>query len=169
MPDPLAYLLTWSTYGTWLPGDRRGWIEFRHGWRLPDPVRRLEAAARMSETACRLDRRQREIVEWQVSETCGFRGWKLHAVNCRSNHVHVVVAADRKPELVRTQLKAWCTRRLMEFETNSGRGAAPAKIRKKWWAERGSQRYINDEVSLEAAILYVRDGQDRPRSHQPEA
>ena len=27
LPDPLAYFLTWSTYGTWLPGDERGWIE----------------------------------------------------------------------------------------------------------------------------------------------
>ena len=37
MPEPLAYFLTWATYGTWLPGDERGWIEYRHGWKLPDP------------------------------------------------------------------------------------------------------------------------------------
>ncbi len=24
MPEPLAYFLTWPTYGTWLPGDERG-------------------------------------------------------------------------------------------------------------------------------------------------
>jgi hypothetical protein len=41
---------------------------------------------------------------------------------------------------------------------------APA-IRENWWAERGSQRYINDEDSLAAAIRYVRDGQDRPPPH----
>ena len=27
MQPPLAYFLTWTTYGTWLPGDERGWIE----------------------------------------------------------------------------------------------------------------------------------------------
>ncbi len=27
MPDPLAYYLTWPTYGTWLPGDERGWVK----------------------------------------------------------------------------------------------------------------------------------------------
>jgi hypothetical protein len=37
MSDPLAYFLTWVTYGTWLPGDDRGWVEYRHGWQLPDP------------------------------------------------------------------------------------------------------------------------------------
>jgi hypothetical protein len=30
----------------------------------------------------------------------------LHAVSCRSNHVHVVVTADRHPDDVRDQLKA---------------------------------------------------------------
>jgi hypothetical protein len=47
--DPLGFFLTWVTYGTWLPGDARGWVEYRHGWQLPDPVRELEAAARMTE------------------------------------------------------------------------------------------------------------------------
>ncbi len=31
MPEPLAYFLTWSTYGTWLPGDERGWITHTAG------------------------------------------------------------------------------------------------------------------------------------------
>ena len=42
-----------------------------------------------------------------------------------------------------------------------------ASIRENWWAERGSQRFIGDSESLEAAILFVRDGQDNPRVHIP--
>lgn|GEM_PF-4839826 len=38
-------------------------------------------------------------------------------------------------------------------------------LREEWWAERGSQRWINDEDSLEGAILYVRDCQE----HNPHA
>ena|SRR5438105_3027624 len=161
MPDPLAYFITWATYGTWLPGDQRGWVEYRHGWQLPNPIRELESAARMTEDACRLRSDQRLAVESQIKQTCGIRGWTLHAVNCRSNHLHLVLAADRDPYQVRAQLKAWCTRRLKELDAGPSGGGKP--IRQKWWAERGSQRYINDEVSLEATILYVRDGQDRPR------
>jgi hypothetical protein len=26
MDEPLAYFLTWTTYGSWLPGDERGWV-----------------------------------------------------------------------------------------------------------------------------------------------
>ena len=120
LPEPLAYFMTWSTYGTWLPGDDRGWIEYGQGWQVPDPIRKLEAAARMTEDACRLDAEQRAVVERQIAETCRFRGWELHVVNCRSNHLHVVVTADQDPKIVRNQLKAWCTRRLKELGAKRG-------------------------------------------------
>ena len=74
MPEPLAYFLTWSTYGTWLPGDERGWILYAHGWQFPDAARMLKAKARMTENACRLDREQRDVVERQIAETCQVRG-----------------------------------------------------------------------------------------------
>ena len=121
----------------------------------------------MAEDACRLDLSQRDVVQQQVTETCQFRGWPLHAVNCRSNHVHVVLSADQSPKVVRNQLKAWCTRRLKELEGKRqvALGRAGTGIRGNWWAERGSQRFINDEDSLEAAILYVLDGQDKSRPH----
>ncbi len=63
MDDPIGFFLTWVTYGTWLPGDDRGWVEYQKGWKLPDPMRRLEAAARMTEDACRLTQEQRIAVE----------------------------------------------------------------------------------------------------------
>jgi len=153
MDDPIGYFLTWVTYGTWLPGDQRGWVEYRHGWQLPDPAREAEAAAKMTEDACRLSEEQRSAVEQQVGETCRRRGWRLHAVTCRSNHVHVVVsAADTHPKKIRTDLKAWTTRCL--------KGQFDEK-RENWWAQRGSIRYLYDEDDLEAAVAYVTEGQDR--------
>jgi REP element-mobilizing transposase RayT len=83
---------------------------------------------------------------------------QLHAVSCRSNHVHVVVTADRKPEDVRNQLKAWCTRKLKELQRSS---KPNDQVREKWWAEKGSRRYIGDEESLEAVVAYVLDAQER--------
>lgn len=168
MGDPLAFFITWVTYGTWLPGDERGWVEYHRGWQLPDPVRELEAKMRMTEDACRLDHAQRRAVEEQVTETCRIRGWDLHALNCRSNHLHVVLTASAKPKIVRAQLKAWCTRKLKTLEeTRLGKLTqrdAGKPLRQNWWAERGSQRYIYDEKSLEAAILYVLDGQDQKKN-----
>lgn len=96
------------TYGTWLPGDERGWVECQRGWKLPDPIRELEAMVTMTEDACLLDESQRRAVENQIAETCQHRGWHLHAINCRSNHVHVVVtAANTRSKKIRADLKAW--------------------------------------------------------------
>jgi REP element-mobilizing transposase RayT len=153
--DPIAYFMTWPTYGTWLPGDERGWVKYRAGWQLPDPIREREAMALMTEDACILTGDQRQIVEDQIAETCAHRGWTLHAVNCRSNHMHVVVTADvGDPKRIRIDLKAWATRALKK-KVDSGR--------ESWWAERGSIRYVNSDDDLEAAILYVRDGQESNR------
>ena len=164
MGDPLAYFLTWPTYGTWLPGDARGWVRRGRGIQPPNPVLALEARARMAEDACRLDVEQRQLVEATIAEHCRIRGWALHAVQCRTNHVHVVVSAGRHPDDVRDQFKAWCTRKLRKLEANraTANRESNSKPRERWWAERGSGRYINDLESLEAAILYVRDTQDRP-------
>ncbi len=160
--DPIGYFLTWVTYGTWLPGDARGWVKYRGGWQFPDPIREREANALMSEDACILTREERQAVEAQIAETCAHRGWTLHAVNCRSNHVHVVVTGDvADPDKIRIDLKAWATRSLKKVASRDGE-------RSNWWAERGSIRYINREDDLDAVILYVRDGQESNR-YQPDA
>ena len=116
MPECLGYFLTWVTYGTWLPGDERGWIWHDRGEQPPHPIRKLEAEATMTEDACVLDVEQRKIVETTISAHCTIRGWQLHVVNCRTNHLHVVVSAPVHPDTIRKQFKAWCTRRLKEHE-----------------------------------------------------
>ncbi len=108
--DPLAYFITWTTYGTWLPGDERGWIQAGAGHQPPDLERNLKSAARMSERPLVLTAAQRQAVEAQIRETCAHRGWELHAVRARTNHIHAVVTSDRSPADARDQLKAWCTR-----------------------------------------------------------
>ncbi|WP_236617903.1 hypothetical protein [Rhodopirellula europaea] len=154
MPDdPVAFFLTWPTYGTWLPGDRRGWVLHQHGWKMPDPSRQIEAAARMNEDACLLSVAERDLVERQVAETCRVRRWELHASSCQSNHLHVVLSAPGvDPKRVRADLKAWCTRRLNE---------GSRRERKRWWADRGSQRYVWDEEALERVVIYVQVAQGR--------
>ena len=155
-PEPLAYFLTWPTYGTWLPGDERGWVEFRHGWQLPDPARKREAQARLRRKMPAFSTRtRRRLVELTIADHCRVRGWDFDTVNCRSNHVHVIVAGDREPKEIREQFKAWCTRRLKALQQErlrplSAHDSSAAAIRQKWWAERGSALSVNDEEGLES-------------------
>jgi hypothetical protein len=38
MDEPLAYFLTWTAYGSWLPGDERGWVAKPGQFRASDGV-----------------------------------------------------------------------------------------------------------------------------------
>jgi REP element-mobilizing transposase RayT len=153
----IAYFSTWTTYGTWLPGDPRGWYQRGQGLREPDAMRQREAALRMTEGAVILDLDQRSLVEKTIAEHCAIRQWVLHAVNCRTNHVHVVVTApDRAIEVPREQFKSWCTRRLKELERSR---RLQTILRENWWTGRGWDEYIDDEDALAAVIAYVLDGQ----------
>ena len=159
--DPVAYFITWTTYGTWLPGDERSWTDYREGWQLPSRTLETDCAARMTEDACVLSVAQRAIVEQQIVETCRFKGWHLHAAQCRTNHVHVVVSAACDPRQVRDQLKAWCTRRLNEYQA-----AIPIESKRtKWWTERGSIRWIWNTEGLARVCEYVLEQQDNSRRY----
>ncbi len=150
MSAPLAYHLTWTTYGTWLPGDERGWLtrnanEIHRG----DREWQQQAVQNLKQDAFVLNDAQREIVRETIVTHCEFRRWKLHALNVRTNHVHLVVTADTAPERVMDQFKAWCSRRLNERSEN----------RERWWTRHGSTRWINDEAYLANAIRYVNERQ----------
>jgi REP element-mobilizing transposase RayT len=154
--DPLAYFLTWTTYGTWLPGDERGWVEKPGQFREADPLAQRIGRHRMTEEALLLDDEQRAIVETTIRRHCEIRHWYLHAVSCRTNHVHVVVTARVDPEIIMDQFKASCTRRLKEHAAKA-RDSAPPRM--NWWTQRGSKRHLNDQIGLEGAIWYVLEGQ----------
>ena len=156
MADPLAYLITWTTHGTWLHGDRRGWVKYsQSGIQAPDGVIESATRARLREAPVLLGVNQRHVVEQTVRRHCDIRGWTLHALNVRPHHVHLVVAADVKPEVVMEQLKAWCSRRLNEARPP----ADCAPTHRKWWTEHGSTKWINDLDYLRNAIRCVLEHQ----------
>lgn len=155
----IAFFSTWTTYGTWLPGDHRGWFLRECGPQDGNPLRELEAALLMSESAVTLDPDQRRLVENTIADHCAIRKWDLHAVSCRSNHVHVVVTAPGCDlELPREQFKAWCTRKLREREKLRCAGSLES-VREKWWTERGWDEYIDTDLSLNLANAYVLEWQ----------
>ena len=163
MGEPLAYFLTWTTYGTWLPGDQRGWID-KHDAGADRPVQSADtqkealAASRLKEPPVVLETRARQDVASAIVEVCRFRSWPIHAARVLSNHVHVVVtAAEVHPDRVEATFKAYGTRRLKHLY--------PATTRKHWWTEGASTRYLNDEASLLRAVQYVLDHDDPSKKH----
>ena len=156
--DPIAFFITWTCYGTWMPGDERGWTKWHKSDQVPQPLLADWCRENMSEKPAFLSEQQRTIVDTVVAEHCQVRSWHLHAVNCRSNHCHVVVTATGYDgELVRDQFKAWGKRRLKDHQR---RIAVDEPEREHWWTRKGSVRCIFDDDSLRAAIEYTLDAQD---------
>jgi REP element-mobilizing transposase RayT len=153
MALPLAYFISWTCHGTWLHGDERGSVDRQHNHLgtpilAPDPMRYDQELDALQSPIRTMSQEAREIVTQAIIDHCRIRDWKLHALNVRTNHVHVVVTANGiPPETVMEQFKAWATRRL--------RRAGLVGPEDKVWTEHGSTRWINDLDSFGKATHYV--------------
>jgi REP element-mobilizing transposase RayT len=153
---PLAYFLSFRSYGTWLHGDKRGSVDRFHNRyespRLPENSRWYNHNQKALRThPLILGPNERRVIKEAIRETCGIRKWSLTALNVRTNHVHAVVTAHVDPEIVLNAFKANATRKLREG--------------KLWlhafspWVRKGSKRRLWNERSVARAIDYVLYGQ----------
>jgi REP element-mobilizing transposase RayT len=133
--DSLTWLITSTTYGTWLPGDARGFVgrvwETRPSDQATDALRTehdvvdtpydqgipgLEAASRerMKGEPILLNEVQADVVIAQFQETATFRGWKLHTASVMANHFHLVVSApaDVMSDKILGDFKSYASRSL---------------------------------------------------------
>lgn len=153
---PLAYFISFRTRGTWLHGDKRGSIDRfhnRHGspYLPPNPNWHRYTQEQLKIQPLILKSAQRKAVEAAIRETCRIRQWSLLAFNVRTNHVHTVVTANRKPELVLNAFKANATRQLRD-DSLWPHDSSP-------WARKGSKIKLWNEQSVASAINYVLYGQ----------
>src|SRR6185436_911811 len=155
---PIGFLITFRTYGTWLHGDARGSTDrCHHMYNSPHIPRndrwRVHNQRQLVSTPLILNPTQRDTVASALREVCDHRGWTLHALNARTNHIHAVVSIGPiKPERALNAFKTYSTRRLRE----KGQWVKPHSP----WADKGSNRYLWTERSLGLAIDYVLYGQD---------
>lgn len=158
--DPAAYLITFRCYGTWLHGDARGSVDRGHrGYgeppAPPNPLREQYARRRMTGPPQTLDPHQRTVVEGAIREVAAVRGWHISALAVRSNHVHIVVTAQRhSAERVMNDFKAYATRAL--------RRAQLVGPDQRIWSHHGSTKLLWNDDDVRRACAYVAEGQGRP-------
>ena len=160
MEKPLAYLITFTTYGTWLHGDKRASVNDEHN-RVGEPfvacnpnLNSKEQTLLKNQTI-KLDENLRNIILKSILEVCKYRDWFAHSVHVRSNHVHIVATGDEKPEKMMVDFKSYATRAIkkngIEFE--------------KYWTKHGSTKYLWTKEQLQIAIEYVKNGQGKMMSY----
>lgn len=156
----LAYLITFTTYGTWLHGGDKGngSVDRQHNvhgtpFLEPDAEREARDAGRMTERPYAMGEVARVVVQDAIVALCAERGWSLLALHVRTSHVHGVVAADREPGRLMSEWKARASREL-------NRLAVDTQIKR--WTRHGSTRHLFTEASVWAAISYTLDQQGPP-------
>jgi REP element-mobilizing transposase RayT len=150
---PLAYFITFRTYGTWLHGDTRGSTS-RHRNRykskhLPGTPEWIATnKERMNRKPLILDKSRRDCVEAAIKDTCIKRGWELYAANARTNHVHSVANTGiAKPSIALNAFKANATRSLREAGLYTSNETP--------WADKGSERWLWTRAEVSRAVDYV--------------
>jgi REP element-mobilizing transposase RayT len=103
----------------------------------------------MKHDAVRLSDDERVVVEDAIRELAARYRWTVHSIASQSDHVHVVITANREGEPLRDALKATATRAL-----NQRYG------KRVWWAEGGSAKYLWEWGYFQNAIKYVKDQRD---------
>lgn len=155
----MRYFITFACYGEHLHGQESGSVDRLHnlfGGRLLAAAPGLVVAERqsMAQSPYVLDSEGRAAVLASVKEVCVHRGWGLLAAHVRTNHVHIVVEAEERPEKLMNDFKAYASRSLNRL----GRDGSD----RKRWARHGSTRWFWKDEDVREVIRYVIEEQGEP-------
>jgi REP element-mobilizing transposase RayT len=161
MDDQFAIHITWTCYGTWLPGDERGHVSniifAQGGWEQKHNYPKSEYAAGdagMRERARKLQKgetvwlsaAQALVVAQALVDAVRKRGWRIRRAAIMANHIHVVICdCPDDGEVVRRILKG-----ASQSALTKANGSA-----RRWWTAGGSDRFKHGAEAIEAAINYV--------------
>lgn len=142
MRSTLGIMLTMTTYGSWLRGDRRGWID---DGRLMPPLPELEAAdrRRMLHSPFLFPRERLHDVGGFIGRSLAMRlATPIFALHVGTWHVHLVVGVQ--PSDVPATAK--CVKDAVRYGLQPGRPI---------WTDGCDKRYCFDETALRTRIRYV--------------
>lgn len=137
-------MVTWTTYGSWLPGDKRGYVE--HGQILPGNehiVKRNEDRQKSSTVI--LNEREREIVRQAILTEVQRIAQTLEALVVYSNHVHLLARPHTESiEEIVSRYKSVSTRSLWQ---NGRQG--------RIWTKGYDKRFCFMEEDVAQRIRYI--------------
>ena len=142
MPRTLGILFTWTTYGTWLRGDARGWVDEGIVF-PPDPP--LEAAdrARLRYPPFQFPCDEHHAAGAFVGAAVEDLGGRVYALHVGSWHIHLVTGYVHVP--VAQVTKA------VEDRVRNG-----LRYRRAIWTGGYDKRFCFDRESVAHRVAYVR-------------
>ena len=152
MDVPLAYHITFGTYGSRLHGDERGSVDRAHNspgepFLGPDVRRREQETQLLRSEPITFKSAQQRFIEAVIPGVCERGDWGYHVAAAGPDHVHVLLSADSDPKTVRRLLKRWLGQQLSSNW--------PLSRGQSWWAEGGSIKWIWKQHYFRRAFDYI--------------
>ena len=166
MPNsPFALFITWTSYGTWLPGDPRGYVsntlredgafESKRNQRSTpysrnDPTTFAAARRIQKHNTVWLNTAQALTTAEALKKAAQERNWFIIRAAIMANHIHTLTTncPDDGPA-VRRIFKGVTSAELSDKAGRPGR----------WWTRGGSNRYLHDQSAINAVECYIREQQ----------
>lgn len=137
-------MITWTTYGTWLQGDKRGYV--KKGEILPaSPELSDSNKQNLTKNPVKLSKAHREIVTKAILKKAEQLKHKIYALAVSYNHVHIVT--DITPESIGTIVKYYKMAGQVALRKHDITG--------RLWTKGFDKRYCFDKKTLKSRIDYV--------------
>lgn len=146
MAKTLGYMITWTTYGTWLQGDDRQYV--KNGQILPANIALAAANMRtLANAPVRLSFNERRIVEVAIRQKAIRFDQQIYALAVRTNHLHLVAKYISKPIGIVVQ----------QYKNCAVRALRRLGVQGRVWTTGFNKRYCFDENALRCKIHYVNE------------
>jgi len=144
MAKTLGYLLTWTTYGTWLQGDERGYVK---NGKICGGNKNLMQTNKRSQLqkAIKLSKVQRQLMQEAIRKEAVLQGQHIYALSVKSTHIHIV--ARYTPQPIYKVVAYFKKAARLALKANGHNG--------KLWTRGFDKRFCFDQPSLEQRIEYV--------------
>ena len=137
-------MITWTTYGTWLQGDAKGFVT-KGKIREANIALKKSNIGNLKEATVRLGQRERDIVRDAILGAAKRFQQKIHAIAVHSNHVHIVAEYVEVPMGVLVGCYKSASRIALKNYGFEG----------KVWTRGYDKRFCYDAAALRSRINYV--------------
>lgn len=144
MAKTLGYMITFTTYGTWLQGDERGYVKNE---KIHPANKSLMQANKQLQVqdAVKLSDVQQQIVKVAIIKEATSRGQKIYALSIQPTHVHIVIEHTSEP-----------VHRIVAYYKSAARVALKGTGHiGKLWTRGYDKRFCFNSEELEWRIQYV--------------
>jgi len=141
----IGFMATWTTYGTWLQGNKKGYV--KNGTILEANVE-LEKSNKelLKHDQIKIPKGLREIVKNAILKEAEEIGQKVYAIAICSNHVHIVVES----------IGMRCGYSVGRFKRAATKALRKFGFADIVWTKGFDKRYCYHQHELEMKIKYVR-------------